>query len=145
MSKMKMRYVSIVLVAVFAVGCNKDEKPKGQYEHGVFIVNEGGFSSNGSVTFFNQTTSEAEQNILKLNANNFAGTFAQSLVFKDEKGYLVLNGDNKIAIVDANTLESLGTVSDPAIVAPRYVEIINNKAYISVAGPYDSNFSLVDS
>lgn len=146
MIKMKMRVVSIVLLAVLAISCNKDdEKPKGKYEHGVFVVNEGGFSSNGSITYFNRNSSEVEQNILKLNANNFAGTFAQSLTFKDDKGYLVLNGDNKIAVVDANTFESLGSISDAAIVAPRYVEIINNKAYISVAGPYDSNFSLVDS
>jgi len=145
MIKMKTVYFSMVL-AVMVIACNNDdEKPKGQYEHGAFIVNEGGFSSNGSISFYNRTSSEIEQNILKLNANNFAGTFAQSLTFKDDKGYLVLNGDNKIAIVDANTFESLGTIADATIVAPRYIEVVNNKAYISVAGPYDANFSLIDS
>ena len=146
MNKIKIHRLSIMLFTVLAIACNNDdEKPRGQYEHGVFIVNEGGFNSTGSVTFFDRTSAEVEQSILKLNPTNFAGTFAQSLAFKDEKGYLVLSGDNKIAVVDANTFESLGTIADAAIVAPRYVEVINNKAYISVAGPYDENFSLVNS
>jgi len=146
MIKMKMRYVSIVLVAILIAGCNNDdEKPKGKYEHGAFIVNEGGLgNSNGSVTFYNTASAEAEQSILK-SSTAFAGDVAQSLTFKEDRGYLVLNGDNKIQVVDANTFENLSTITSTDIVAPRYVEVVNDKAYISVWGPYNSSFLLVDS
>jgi hypothetical protein len=50
-----------------------------------------------------------------------------------------------LKLVDHNTFESLGTFTDPELDKPRYVQIINGKAYISVWGPYNSSFSLVDS
>jgi hypothetical protein len=144
MSILKFRHVQMLALALLMlVSCKDDEGPKGKYEHGAFIVNEGGFgSSNGSVTF--RTDSELEQNILRT-AGNFAGDVAQSITFKNDKGYLVVNGDDKIEVVDANTFQSVTTITSKDIVAPRYVEVINDKAYISVWGPYDSNFSLIDS
>jgi hypothetical protein len=145
MITMKMRYVSLILLSL-AFGCSKDEdKPKGEYEHGAFIINEGGFgSSNGSVTFYNETTSEVKQTIIQT-SSGFAGDVIQSLTFKDDKGYLVSNGDSKIEIVDANTFENLSTITNSDIVSPRYVEVIDDKAYVSVWGLYNSDFALVDS
>jgi hypothetical protein len=144
--KMKTRYLFIVILAAVAAGCSDDDdKPKGKYEHGAFIVNEGGFgSANGSVTFFNTSTSEAEQSIAKV-SGSFAGDVAQSITFKDDKGYLVLNGSNTIQVFDANTFDHLSTIKNNDIVAPRYVEVVDDKAYISVWGPYNSSFALVDS
>jgi YVTN family beta-propeller protein len=145
MINMKMRYFFISMTAI-AFGCSDDDtKPKGEYEHGVFIVNEGAFGhSSGSITYYNNTTSEIKQNIL-ISSGAFAGDEAQSMTFEDNKGYLVLSGDNKIQIVDANTFENLGTIASSDIFAPRYMEVINDKAYISVWGPYDANYSLVNS
>jgi hypothetical protein len=147
MIKIRMRCVLMLALIVVIAGCSHDdEKPKGKYEHGAFIVNEGGFgSSNGSVTFYNTTTDEIEQSIVTSSSTAFAGDVVQSMSFKDDRGYVVLNGDNKILVVDANTFENLSTIASNDIVAPRYVEVINDKAYISVWGPYDGNFSLIDS
>jgi len=146
MIKMITRYLFIVILATLAAGCKDDEnKPKGKYEHGAFIVNEGGFgSANGSVTFFNTSTSEAKQNIAHV-SGTFPGDVAQSITFKDDKAYLVLNGSNNIQVFDANSFEHLNTITSTDIVAPRYVEVIDDKAYISVWGPYNSDFVLVDS
>lgn len=146
MIKMSTRFFSFIVLAVLATACSdNDDKPKGKYEHGAFIVNEGGFgSSNGSVTYYNTTSSEIESSILKV-SGNFAGDVAQSITFKDDKGFLVLNGDNKIQVIDANTFENQTTISGSDIVAPRYVEVVGDNAYISVWGPYDANYSLVDS
>jgi hypothetical protein len=144
MSIFRFRNVQVFAFSLLLLfSCKEDEGPKGKYEHGAFIVNEGGFgSANGSVTF--RTDTELEQNILRT-ATNFAGDVAQSITFKNDKGYLVLNGGNKIEVIDANTFESLSTITNKEIVAPRYIEVINDKAYISVWGTFDTNFSLIDS
>ncbi len=62
-----------------------------------------------------------------------------------DNGYLVLNGSNKIEIIDDNTFKSKSTFTDKLLDKPRYLQVINGKAYISVWGPYDANFSLTGS
>ncbi len=146
MNKVSLRYVLILFLAALALSCSDDEEtPKGEYEHGVFILNEGGQASNGTVSFYNQSTSQTTASILGLNSTGFVGLYPQSITFSGDKSYVVVGGDNKIAVADANTFESISTITDPAIVTPRYVEVINDKAYISVWGPYDANYALIDS
>jgi hypothetical protein len=145
--KMNMRYFLFMMFVLGLIGCHDDEKaPKGKYEQGVIVVNEGGFgASNGTLTHFNSSTGEAEQNIFKSTGSQFAGDVVQSLTISGDKGYVVVNDDNKIQVVNAKTFEGISTITNGDIVKPRYVQIINNKAYISVWGPYDDNYSLIDS
>lgn len=144
-----LRKISVLLfVVVFMNSCDDDDSaPKGEYEHGAFVINEGGFNaSNGTITYYNTVSGEEEQNIFKNATGDFAGNVVQSLMVMDDKGYVVINGDNKIEIVNSNTFESLGTIEDEAIDKPRYIEVIDNKAYVSVWGPYeDGGYSLIDS
>ncbi len=145
--KMNIRFfLSVFFSALFFAGCKDDPKPRGQYEEGVFIVNEGAFGSgNGTITHYNSTLGEAEQNIFVNAVGEFAGDVVQSLTFNEGKAYLVVNGDNKIEIVKANTFEAIQTITHADLDKPRYVEVIKDKAYISVWGAYDEFFSLVDS
>ena len=135
-----------VFVIVLLVGCSQDDdQPRGQYDHGAFIVNEGGLGkSNGTVTYYNAATGP-EENILQLNTAGFTGDVVQSISFSGDKGYVVLNGDNKIVLVQSGTFADISTLSSEDIIAPRYVHVIGGKAYISVWGPYDENYALVDS
>jgi hypothetical protein len=143
---MKIHYILILTLVTAIIGCSDDETPKGKYEQGVIIVNEGGFgASNGTITYYNTNTGTAEQNIFKTTGSQFAGNVAQSISIVGDKGYIVVNGDNKIEVVNAKTFEGISTISNSDIVAPRYVQVIDNKAYISVWGPYDDNYSLIDS
>jgi YVTN family beta-propeller protein len=146
--KMKLCYGLILITSTLLfAGCDDDENgPKGEYEEGVFVVNEGAFNAdNGSVTYYNTTTKVAEQNIFKNSLGFFAGDVVQSLTFSGDNGYLVINDDDKIEVVNGNTFTSISTITHADIEKPRYVEVINGKAYISVWGPYDDNFSLIDS
>lgn len=139
--------IFLILAAVVIVSCDdNDNDPKGKYEHGAFIVDEGNFTqANGTITYYNTTSGESEQNIYRT-VTGFAGSVAQSLSIHDDRGYLVLNGDNKIEILDTNTFESLGTLTGTDFDKPRYVEIVDNKAYISMWGPYEEGgYSLIDS
>lgn len=141
-----IRTLIIVLALAISACDDNDDQPLGKYEEGVLVINEGNFSqANGTVAYYNETTRQAEQNIFR-NNSGFAGSVAQSLTVHDDRGYLVLNGDNKIEIVDPATFESLGSVSGADFDKPRYIEIADGKAYISMWGPYEEGgFALVDS
>jgi hypothetical protein len=145
----KSAYVALAAVGLFFLqSCDKTIDPlaKGAYQSGVLIVNEGNFSaSTGDVTYYNSSTNLLEQTIFKKVNGAFAGKVLQSITVDGDNGYLVLNGDNKIEIVDINTFKRKNTFTNPKLINPRYLKVINGKAYISVWGSYDANFSLVDS
>ncbi|MBS1681109.1 MAG: SMP-30/gluconolactonase/LRE family protein [Bacteroidetes bacterium] len=135
--------------AVSVVSCTKSSDPvKGKYQTGVLVANQGNFGSgNGDVTYFNPSSKVSEQAIYK-NANggtSFSGDVLQSISLDGDKGYLVLSGSNKIEVVDNNTFTLSKTFTDPKLDKPQYLEVINDKAYISVWGPYNSNFLLTRS
>lgn len=145
---MRIKLLLFVCFIVWLQGCDSDDDDnfKGDYASGVVVANEGGFQkNNATVTHFNPNTHALVQNIFKNAAGLYAGDVLQSITLSGDRGYLVLNESNVIEIVNHNTFESVATFSDPEMVKPRYLEVINGKAYISVWGPYDSNFSLVDS
>jgi DNA-binding beta-propeller fold protein YncE len=138
---------SVLSLFFLVQSCDEDPSPKGKYEGGATIVNEGGFgSANGTLTFFDMASGRVEQNIFRNEGGDFAGDVVQSITFSEDKGYVVINGDNKVEIVNGNTFEHLETIESSDLDKPRYVEVIDNKAYISVWGPYEEGgFSLIDS
>src|SRR5688500_362452 len=144
---MKLKFLLCISIAVVLLACDSDSDPvKGEYQSGVLIANEGGFmANNGSVTYFNPSTKLTSQNIFKNAAGLFAGGILQSISIDGDRGYLVLNGSNTIEIVNHNTFESVATFTTAELDKPRYVQVIDDKAYISVWGAYDANYSLVDS
>jgi len=148
---MKINFKSSLLIALAIsfsfVSCNKSSDPvKGKYQTGVLVANEGGFgAANGDVTYYNASSTLLDQTIFKNANGTFAGDVLQSITIDGDVGYLVLNGSNKIEIVDDNTFKSKNTFTDKLLDKPRYLQVINSKAYISVWGPYDANFSLTNS
>lgn len=144
----KFTHVVLVISSLpFLQSCDKASDPvKGAYQSGVLILNEGGFgAANGDITYYNPISNLLEQAIFKNVNGAFAGDVLQSISVEGEDGYLVLNGSNKIEIVDVNTLKRKNTFTDLKLNNPRYIKVVNGKAYISVWGPFNSNFALVDS
>ncbi len=137
----------ILIVCFFAFSCNKSSDPvKGAFQTGVLVANQGNFgSANGDVTYYNTSTALAQQTIYKNVNGTFSGDVLQSITLDGDVGYLVLNGSDKIEIVDNNTFKLSNTFSDPKLDKPQYLKVINGKAYISVWGPYDANFNLIKS
>lgn len=146
--RMKNWFILLSFSALLMVSCENDTKPVRKYENGVFVVNEGTFlAGNGSITFIDTASGSVSQNIFLNEAGEFAGDVVQSMTFHDGVPIIVVNGDNKVEIANGLTFRSMSTITDELIDKPRYVEVINNKGYISVWGPYDEqgNFTLTDS
>lgn len=108
--------------------------PTGDYEKGVFVVNEGVYSNtSGSISHYNTTTKEVENKIFNRVNNRDLGDVVQSMTFHKDRAYIVVNNSNKIEVADANTFEEKGQILGLAL--PRYFLPISEKqAYVSQWG-----------
>lgn len=108
--------------------------PEDGYSKGIFVVNEGPFGGTGTISWYNPDTGETQDSLFE-KANNGAvlGQFVQSLTFYNGKGYIVVNGANRVVVVDAKTFQYLDTIG--GLAQPRYfLQIDNNTAYVSQWG-----------
>ena len=114
-------------------GGHGDPDTSARYEQGVFVVNEGPFGGTGTITWHDPATGETVQDIFgKANNGVALGQFVQSLTFHDGKGYIVVNGANRIVVVDAN-FEYIDTIG--GLVLPRYLLAVDdNTAWVSQWG-----------
>jgi YVTN family beta-propeller protein len=145
-SKIATPLLSFLVALIFFSSCQQKDLIKGKYESGVLIVNEGAFGSgNGDVTYYGNASGAIQQSIFKLVNGYFAGDVLESISVDGDNGYLVLNGSNKIEIIDINSFKLNNTFTDPLLINPRYLQVINGKSYISVWGSYDQYYSLIKS
>lgn len=104
------------------------------YSKGIFVVNEGPFGGTGTISWYNPDTGEVRDSIYE-KSNNGAnlGQFVQSLTFYNGKGYIVVNGANRVVVVNAATFEYLDTIG--TLQQPRYfLPVSPNAAYVSQWG-----------
>lgn len=127
---MKKFLLSVVLTATFTFSA------LAQYTDGVFVLNEGGIGKNNSTVSF--IVNNGVQNDIFATANNNAilGDTGQSLTFKDNKAYVVLNYSNKVEIVNSTTFAKIATI-DTGMVNPRFIAFHGNKAYVTCWGVND--------
>lgn len=128
----------IALLTISTVGLtactNSDDSDKttfnDQYRNGIIVLNEGAYGrGNASVTFYKEGV--AIQNIFKTaNPTKNLGNVAQNIVTKDGQAYIVVNGSNKIEIVNASTFISEATITSE-LNNPRYIAIDEQNIYVS--------------
>ncbi len=121
------RFVFLISLLIAVQSCKKDEPSAGEghYSSGVFVVNEGPFGGSGSISWHNPETGETVQDVFaKANGGAVLGEFVQSLTLYDGKGYIVVNGANKVYVVDALTFRFIDTIGGLAL--PRYLLPLNN-------------------
>lgn len=113
---------------------NSDDSDKttfnNEYRNGILVLNEGAYGrSNASITFYKEGV--ASQNIFKtVNPTKTVGNVAQDILVKEGKAYIVVNGSNKIEIVDASTFVSEATITSE-LSNPRYIAIDEQNIYVS--------------
>ena len=122
---MKVKQIIVLLVlGLFGLqSCKKDDIPAagtGNYTTGVFVINEGTFGGTGSISWYNPETGETVQDVFsKANDGAVLGEFVQSLTLHAGKGYIVVNGANKVYVVDALTFKFIDTIGGLAL--PRFM------------------------
>lgn len=133
---LKRLTLAFLLGATLLTSCTNDNEiaipPLGAYEDGVLILNQGGFGNgNASVSYLSNDLTVFQDNIFSLvNPSVILGDTAQDIGFYNDYAYIVLNGSNKIEIVNRYTMERLTTIST-GLSNPRYIVFFNGKGYVS--------------
>lgn len=97
----------------------------------ILIINEGNFGfGNASVSLFNPSTNQLNNNVFQ-QANNYPlGDVAQSATLIGDELFIVVNNSGKIEVVTKDNFTSIATIT--GLISPRYILPINNtKAYVS--------------
>lgn len=121
-------------MAVFSCNSNDDDPvmPKGAYENGILISNEGNFGKpNASVSFTDAGLQNVTEDIFSTNNGGAPlGDVLQSISFSGGNAYLVMNASNKIEMVDRYTFKKKATITSN-LSSPRYMAFSGNYSYVT--------------
>lgn len=98
---------------------------------GLFICNEGNFQyGNATLSYYNPTTKEVENEVFyRANAMKL-GDIAQSMVIRDGIGWVVVNNSHVVFAIDPHTFKEVGRITN--LTSPRYIHFLSDeKAYIT--------------
>ena len=130
----------IALTASLFVSCSNDDNdknddgPKGVYDNGFFILNEG--TKQGSVSFSsNDLTSFTKDVYTTVNGNDALGKFVQNIFFSGDNAYIISGGANNITVVNRYTFKLI-TKIETGLKNPRYGVVKDGKAYVTNANTY---------
>lgn len=134
-----MKFSKLVAAAlissVFFVSCSDDNNKEvalGKYDNGALILNQGGFGKgNASVSYVSNDFVTQQNNIFSLvNPTMNLGDTAQDIGFYQNLAFIVLNGSNKIEVVNRYSMEHVATISEE-LNNPRYIAFSNGKGYVT--------------
>lgn len=134
--KIKNNFILALSVLVVSFSCSSDDdnnyqEPKGTYEDGLFVTNEGGFEQgNGSVSFVSEDFSVVEQKVFSNVNGTLLGDTVQSIGFYEDLAYIVVNYSQKIEVVNRYTFQSVATI-DSGLNNPRYITFLDGKGYVT--------------
>lgn len=136
-----MNYIHTKLVAALLLltlfGCMKWEygspeefsyTPSGE---GLFITNEGNFQyGNATLSYYDPAAKQVENEVFyRANAMKL-GDVAQSMVIRDNVGWIVVNNSHVIFAIDIQTFKEIGRITN--LTSPRYIHFLSDeKAYVT--------------
>jgi hypothetical protein len=127
--------VFLVAISGFLVtSCNNENEPtlpKGEYDKGILIANEGAFSGGtGTINFISNDYTTTEEKIYNKVNNENIGTILQSIGFNNDDAYLIANIGNKIAVANRFTMKKITEISGD-LNNPRYMAFANGKGFVT--------------
>lgn len=131
---MNIKKVGLLAIAtgiLFSCNSNEPELPKGDYDNGILVTNEGAFSGGtGTVNFISDDYIIEEEKVYnKVNGDNI-GTILQSAGFNGDDIYLIANVGNKISIANRYTMQKTTEITTD-LNNPRYISFANGKGYVT--------------
>jgi hypothetical protein len=137
MKKMNKLFLLSIL-GIFLVSCEPDDKvvdkyqPKGNYDSGVLVLNEGNFQSgDASVSYISFDLNSTQNNIFfAANSNTSLGDTAQSIGFNGDLAYIIVNGSNKIEVVNRYSMIKVASITT-GLKNPRYIAFANGNGYVT--------------
>ncbi len=129
-AKLFFQLLSASLTLTFTACTDNSEPPRGRYERGVFILNEGAFGNgNGEVSFFDSDSNKVTNGIFgRENSGRPPGDVLQSMTIHDNAAYIVANNSNKLLVVDAQTFRQTAEI---ALRQPRYMVVQGTTGYVT--------------
>ncbi|MFY8214316.1 MAG: YncE family protein [Flavobacterium sp.] len=130
-----------LLMLVFFTSCSSEETtpspyvPQGDFDSGVLVLNEGNFQQpNASISYISFDFSRTQNDIFfGVNPSTTLGDTAQSIGFNGNLAYIVVNGSDKIEIVNRYTMVKVGVITS-GLQSPRYIAFANGKGYVTTWG-----------
>ena len=134
----------LLLLSLFFIACEKDNtpqeeeqqqeeetQPRGDYDLGILITNEGPFNTGtGTVSYVSEDFQNVANAIYNTVNNEDLGNIVQSIAFKDDLAYVVVNNSNRIVVVNRYTFEKQAVIEN-GLVQPRNMAIVNNTGYVT--------------
>lgn len=135
-----MKFSKLFLIALSVslfVSCSNDDNddaPKGVYDNGFFILNEG--TKQGTVSFSSDDLTSFTKDIYStVNDADILGKFVQNIFFNGDNAYIISGGANNITVVNRYTFK-LVTKIETGLKNPRYGVVKDGKAYVTNANTY---------
>ncbi|MNQ05050.1 hypothetical protein D3C85_177780 [compost metagenome] len=136
-----MKFSKLLLIALsisLFASCSSnddDDTPKGAYDNGFFILNEGS-KSLGTISFSSNDLSSFTKDVYKTeNGTDAVGGYLQNIFYSGDKAYIIAGGSNLINVVNRYTFKLIAKI-DSNLRAPRYGVVKDGKAYVINAGEY---------
>ncbi|TPN82320.1 YncE family protein [Aquimarina algicola] len=137
----KLLYTGILFGLILS-SCSDDDDsmqlPRGEYDNGILISHEGSFSGvSGQVSFVSNDFSDTQDDIYNTVNNETLGIFQQSIGFKDDLAFIVVDNANTITVVNRFTFEKVDQITT-GLQTPRYISFIDDKGYVTNWGDTSS-------
>jgi len=131
----KLIVMAAVALAFTLQSCSDDPEPPAPGQAGFFVVNEGGFGNgNTSLSYYDRKTGTMTNDVFAQKNGRPLGDQAQSMTIIGDKGYIVVQGSNKIEVINVDDFSSVATIQGTTgnELNPRYILAVSaTKAYVS--------------